>query len=170
MKAKTLNSALQTFIYVSNLVFLIYSLTGCEVLAKKFTRKPKKQQEVEMVLIPQDYPSRFSNKEEEYRYYFMVWESWQDELINALLYQKSHKKQLDCLDQAVKNLIQIKTLLSFEKQKELDPYIKRMNSLRSEISKDRYSIRTVHHRSKAERIKRLVSKSYPYLKVKDYLK
>jgi hypothetical protein len=170
MKVKTLNLNFQTLIYLSSLIFLISGLTGCETLAKKFTRKPKKQQEVEMVLIPQDYASRFSSKEEEYRYYFMVWESWQDELINALLYQKSHKKQLGCLDQAVKNLIQIKSLLSFEKQKELDPYIKRMNSLGSEISKDRYSIRTVHHRSKAERIKRLVSKSYPYAKVKDYLK
>lgn len=151
-------------------LLLFVSLLGCEAFVKKFTRKPKKQEEVEMVLIPQDYRSRFSNKEEEYRYYFMVWESWQDELINALLYQKSHKKQLDCLNQALKNLIQLKNLLLPLKQETLEPYIKQMELLGKDISNDRYSIRTVHHRSKAERIRRMVAKSYSYSKVKDYLK
>lgn len=171
MKFKIENRKLRIFIFLFGTWFVIFGLLGCEAFVRKFTRKPKKRMpEVEMVLAPQEYTSLFSDKEEEYRQYFLYWQSWQDEFINALLYAKSHKKQMSCLDEAIKNLTQVKSLLIADKQKDLDSYIKQLCDLKNELSKDTYTTNANLYRNRAEKIKRGILKSYCYRKAKDYLK
>lgn len=69
--------------------FLILNMIGCEAFVRKFTRKAKKEQREEMVLVPQEYQKPKLTKEQEYRHYFLYWQSWQDELIGSLRQRKS---------------------------------------------------------------------------------
>lgn len=154
------------------LFLLCFSLLGCETLLKKFTRKPKQGDlpQEQMVLVPEEYPSLFASKEEEYRQYFLFWQSWQEELINALTDLKSHKKQLGCVDQAIKNLLQVKMMLDEAKQRQLEVYIQRLEDLRSALSRDIYSQAAGQYRVKAENIKRNILRYFTYSEVKESLK
>ena len=160
------------FISYCTLLFLVFSSLGCEAFVRKFRRKPKKEEmtKEEMVLVPEEYPSLFASKEEEYRQYFLFWKSWQDEFISALLDGKSHKKQLSCVDEAIKNIFMVKNLLLEEKQKKLDVYIKQLNDLRTTLAEDLYTTRSGHYRSKAETIKRNILLYFSYPKIKNYLR
>jgi len=147
------------------------SLFGCEAFVKKFTRKPKKEKPAEeMILVPEEYPVLFENKEQAYRQYFLYWKSWQDELINALLACLSQKKQLTCIDYAIKNLEEVKKLLDEEKRSQLDSYITESVKLRNDIDKDTYANNTNMNRVTAERIKRKILRDFSYSKVKDYVR
>jgi len=147
-------------------------LIGCDAFVRKFTRKPKKEKKPaeEMVLVPQEYPSLFKTKEEAYRQYFLYWQSWQDELINVLLCKLSNKKQLSCIDEAIKNLTEVRNLLLEEKQKALDPYLERLGALRGAIEEDSYSNNTDNNRYKAEVLKKDILRLFSYPKVKNELK
>ena len=150
---------------------ILTTLIGCEAFVKKFTRKPKVEKPPEeMVLTPQEYPSLYQNKEEAYRQYFLFWKSWQDQLISALLSVSSHKKQLSCIDEAIKNLEELKTMLNEEKQEELEPYLAKMDNLRENISRDIYFASVNSNRYEAEKIKRNILRDFSYSHVKDYLR
>jgi DNA repair ATPase RecN len=122
-----------------------------------------------MVLAPQEYKGPDMTKEEIYRKYFLYWKSWHDELISSLSPGANHKKQIDCVEQAIKNLEHLKGLLSEEKQKKLDIYITQLNSLMDLITKDTYGTNIVSNRTTAERIKRNILRDFPYNKIKHYL-
>jgi hypothetical protein len=144
---------------------------GCEAFIKKFTRKPKKEEPPEeMILVPEEYPSLFKDKEEAYRQYFLYWKSWQDELINSLSVGTSQKKQLSCADEALKNLNEIKKILVEEKHKALDLYITELIGLRDNIKNDPYSNNAANNRSLAEVLKRNILRDFSYPKVKDFLR
>lgn len=158
-------------IFIFTLWIAVGYLVGCEAFVKKFTRKPKKEKPPEeIVLVPEEYPSLFANSEEAYRQYFLYWKSWQDELINALLGRASHKKQLSCIDEATKNLGQMRNLLVEDKQKELDIYLSKLADLRNNISEDVYSNNATKNRSDAEQLKRNILKDFSYSKIKNSLK
>lgn len=148
--------------------FLILSLVGCDAFVRKFTRKTKKDDtHVEMVLAPQEYKPSMS-KQEEYRQYFMFWKAWQDELINALLMDKSQKKKLDCIDEAIKSLVNMRPMLNEDKQRKLDMYIGLTQDLRREIDRDTYGSKDDWNRNRAEQLKRNIQKDFSYDKVKNY--
>ena len=149
---------------VSLVIGCLIFTTGCEAFVRKFTRKSKKDNLVrqEMVLVPQEYNISQIPKEELYRQYFLFWQSWHDELINSLAYGASRKKKIDCLDQAVKNLVSMKQLLKEEKQKKLDGYISQLNSLRDSIDKDLYGNNLNAIRNTAERIRLNIQKGFIY--------
>jgi hypothetical protein len=151
---------------------LVCGLCGCESFARKFVRKPKAEQNKteEIVLVPQEYKTEESSKEELYRQYFLFWESWQDELIDSLSYQGlNRKKQIDSLREAVKNLVSMKDLLKPEKQKLMDNYINEMNSLGQDISKDVYENSIDNNLMNAQRIKRNIQRDFYFSKIKDFL-
>lgn len=157
--------------YISGICFLILNLIGCDAFVRKFTRKKKKENlpQEEMVLVPEEYKSPQMSKEELYRQYFLFWKSWQDELSESLLQRKSQKKQIDCAEEAIKNLVSLRGLLNEEKQKKLDVYIVRLKGLKDEISKDLYSNNAASSYQSAERIKRNILKDFSYNKIKDFL-
>lgn len=150
-------------------VFMI-SAIGCEALVKKFTRKSKKDAEKPpIVLIPEDYKDSMT-PEERYRQYYNFWKSWQDELAVSLLEDRCQKKKLDCADQAIKNMEEMKKSLSEEKQKALDKYIQQMYRLRHDIDSDPYGNNVEQQRTKAESIKRNVVNQFTYSDVKACVK
>jgi hypothetical protein len=156
---------------VITVVLIMSFLTGCEAFVRKFTRKPKKENmpREEMVLAPEEYKGPETTKEEQYREYFLLWKSWQDEIIAALVPDGNHKKQLRSTDEAIKNLSALKPYLDEEKQKKLDGYLVQMAALKDSINEDTHNSRHVSLRRNAELIKRNVLRDFSYKKIRDSL-
>jgi len=152
--------------------FICINLIGCEAFVRKFTRKPKKDkyQQEELVLSPVEYKAPVMTPEQKYRQSFLYWQSWQDELIEALSTSKKRKKAIDCASQALKNLNDLSPLLDEKNQKILDNYAKQLNSLKDEIQSDIYGNRLDFSRLTAERLKRNVFRDLSITKVKGVLK
>ena len=151
--------------------FLLFNLFGCEAFTRKFTRKSKKTDTtVEMVLSPEEYKGPNMTKEELYRQYFLYWKSWQDELINSLTYKTSLKKKVDCANEALKNLVNMKMLLVLNAQKNFDAHISKMTDLMMDIKKDVYSQDDNRNCQRAERIKANIQRELVYPKIRNYLK
>ena len=151
--------------------FLLLNLVGCESFARKFTRKSKKSnQPVQMVLAPEEYKGPDMSKEELYRQYFIYWKSWQDELINALGLKSSLKKKVDCAQEALKNLVNMKIQLLPEAQKNFDATLVRFNELLVSLKKDIYGSADNSNRQEATQIKANIARDFAYAKMRNYLK
>jgi len=169
MKLKSQSLKFKIILLVTSYSLLVTSL-GCDAFVRKFTRKRKKEGPKEqMVLVPEEYKPPPMTKEEVYRQYFLFWKSWHDELINSLTYRASHKKNMDCINEALKNLGQLRTTLQEAKQKKMDVYIKQLEDLRDSIAQDLYGNNAVQNRLTAERLKRGILRDFSYDKVKKYL-
>lgn len=151
--------------------FLSLDLLGCEAFTRKFTRKSKKSAAtVEMVLVPQEYKGPEMTKEEIYRQYYLYWGSWQGELINALTQKASLKKKVDCAQEALKNLANMKMMLVADAQKNFDLVIARLNDLLAYIKSDVYGFSDSRNLRVAERIQSDIHKNFVYPKIRNYLK
>jgi len=150
---------------------ILFSAAGCEAFARKFTRKSKKtDQMVEMVLAPEEYKGPNMTKEELYRQYFLYWKAWQDELINALIQKASLKKKVDCAQETLKNLVNMKMRLVSQAQKNFDPSIAGLNDLLVSIKSDVYGSNDIVHIHAAEQIKSNIQRDFIYSKIRNYLK
>jgi len=160
----------QILILVSGF-WLLVTLMGCDAFVRKFTRKPKKEDlpQEEMVLAPEEYKGPQMTKEELYRQYFLFWKSWHDELIESLSQHRSQKKQIDCMEEAIKNLVNLKALLNINMQKKLDVYLFELKELQNQINKDLYGNNAIINARSAERIKRDILRDFSYNKIKNYL-
>ena len=170
MKFKTQNLKSKIILLVTSYLLLV-TMIGCDAFVRKFTRKPKKEDlpKEEMVLSPEEYKTPQVSKEEIYRQYFLFWKSWHDELIVSLQEGANHKKQIDCVREAIENLTQLKILFNEEKQKNIDVYINQLKDLEDLIAKDIYGSAIARNRLAAERIKRNILRDFSYSKIKDYL-
>lgn len=161
------------FLLVTSSLLLV-TLIGCDAFVRKFTRKPKKDQyqKEEMVLAPEEYKPTMS-KEQLYRQYFLFWKSWQDELTNSLIslpgISPNHKKQVDCVNEAIKNLMGMRSLLNNDAQKKLDIYINQMTGLRDAVTKDAYGLSINRNRQDAERLKRDILQNFSFNDIKKSL-
>jgi hypothetical protein len=147
-------------------------MTGCEAFIRKFTRKPKGPEVQEPpVLAPEEYKGPQTSKEEQYRQFFIFWRSWQDELIQALLFVQNpnYKKQVDCVNEAIKNLATMRVYLKPEKQKKLDEFIVKMNDLKSEVARDLYGRNLNWNRLRAEKLRRDIIRDFSFPKIKPYI-
>jgi hypothetical protein len=151
--------------------FLLLDMLGCEAFTRKFTRKSKKSNAaVEMVLVPQEYTGPNMSKEELYRQHYTYWSSWQEELINALTQKASLKKKVDCVQEALKNLVNMKLMLVVEAQKNFDVQIAKLTDLLADIKSDVYGANNSRNLRVAERIKASVHEGFIYPKIRNYLK
>ncbi|MFH1354807.1 MAG: hypothetical protein ABIH19_01470 [Candidatus Omnitrophota bacterium] len=158
-------------VYPLFIFLLIFSSIGCEAFTRKFTRKPKKKDQaaIEVVLEPEVYTEFDMTQEELYRRYFTFWKSWQVELTVSLEEGRSKKKKMDCAEEAIKNLINLRALLDEEKKMQLDGYINQIKKLSDKISQDSYGADNAANAKVSERIKREILREFSYNKVKDRL-
>lgn len=151
---------------------LLFSLLGCDAFVRKFTRKPKKDKlhKEELVLEPEDYKGSGLSREELYRQNFLYWKTWQDELLNALSpVNPNHKKQIECISEAIKNLKAVRPLLKSEKQAKLDFYLIQLDELKDSISEDFYEVNMARNRFTSERLKKDILKDFSYSGIKNYV-
>ncbi|RJO65605.1 MAG: hypothetical protein C4540_00460 [Candidatus Omnitrophota bacterium] len=153
-------------------IAVVFQILGCEAFVRKFSRKPKKdsQAKEEMVLVPEDYSGPGLSKEELYRQYFLFWKSWQDELIVALSSASPHKKQVDCANEALKNLNAMNDFLSVTKREALKVFINQLGTLQIDIEKDVYGYKKDQNRATAEQIKRNILVHFSYARIKEDLR
>ncbi|MDP2905640.1 MAG: hypothetical protein Q8O22_04995 [Candidatus Omnitrophota bacterium] len=162
MKVKT--QKLKLFLKLFPFFFFLFTFLGCDAFVRKFTRKPKGEpRRVEQVVEPQVYMPPAAR--EQYRDFLLYWQSEQDELINALVTKSSQKKQLSCAKGALKNLNNLRPLLTAAKQKKLDIFIADLEALKSAIEKDPYSNNAANNARSAEHIRRLLPKEFSLNKV-----
>jgi hypothetical protein len=150
------------------LIFALCFLTGCDAFVRKFTKKSKKTEapQEEMVLEPQEYKPAPTTGEEVYRQYLLYWRSWQDELIESLLVNANHKKQVGCAIEALKNLEDLKKTLNAQAAKKMEAYIERLKDILSAIEKDAYGSNAAAQRAAAERLRRDILRDFSYAKIK----
>lgn len=163
---------IKNIISLAVVIAFVSTILGCEAFVRKFTRKPKKGTEAkeEMVLVPEEYTGPHLSKEELYRQYFLFWKSWQDELIVSLSSSSAHKKQLDCVNEALKSLHAMSDLLTATKQDALSGHITQLESLRNEIETDAYGYKQDKNRAAAEQIKRNILVHFAYARIKGDLR
>jgi len=146
---------------------LLANLTGCEAFVRKFTRKSKKEKAPEeMVLVPEEWKGPKMTKEELYRQYYNFWLSWQDELISSLSQRASLKKRIDCVGQAIKNILGMRSMLNETQQKQLDVYLRQMTDLSNAIKADIYGTSSNPNRQNAEKVRRNILQSFSYPDIK----
>lgn len=168
MNNQRLKPQITQIILLATCYSLLCTLLGCEAFVRKFTRKSKKSKtQQEIVMRPQEYSFSDISTEERYRQYFLFWKSWQEELITALSPSGSHKKQISCLKEAIRNLEQVWVLLSEQKQEELDVYLDKLRHLEAEIDKDIYGFKSATHKTKAEVLKRNILRDFSYPKISE---
>jgi len=148
---------------------LLVTLTGCETLARKFVRKPKPEDKKieEVVFSPEEYKGEGVSNQDLYNQYFLYWRTWQDELIDSLEKTGNRKRQIDSLNEAIKNLENIKPLIKPESASKLESCISRLQLLRAAVTRDIYSNNVTDNRREADRIKRDILKDFSFSKIKD---
>lgn len=172
LKVKGIKLVIKDVFFLFSIFYFLFSLIGCDAFVRKFTRKPKRENlpKEELVLEPQEYKGSELTKEELYRQYFLFWKSWQEELIISLSEGNNYKKRVDCVNEAVKNLNELKVLLDEDKGKKIEVYINQITVLGDGIEKDIYGMNVMKDRLSAERLQRLILKQFTYYKVKGCLK
>lgn len=127
----------------------VFLLAGCESLGKKFTRKRPQQvgPAQGMVLQPAEYGQE--SREDRYAKSFLYWKSWHSEFIDALQ-GTNHKRQIETLDEALKNLVDLRGLVDEGRAAKLDARIKRMEQLRARVADDIYFSRRAENIDEAE--------------------
>ena len=161
----------RVFLFSCALV-LVFQAAGCESLGRKFVRKPKVEDmnKDEVVYEPQEYKSEGLTNLDLYRQYFLFWRTWQDEFIDSLEESGNRKKQLNSLNEAIRNLENIKLLLNPEVAARLDVCIKSSEVLRNALTNDIYGNRVRDNRRQAELIKRDILSKFSFNKIKDSIK
>ncbi len=145
---------------------------GCDAFVRKFTRKKKMApgQQEEMVLAPEEYKGPNMTKEELYRQHYLYWKSWHDELIESLASDRNHKKQLSCADETLKCLMQMRDMLNEPLQKKFEPYIGKVQDIRSDIAADIYGSRSARLRTAAEHVRQQILRDFSYPEVAQGMK
>lgn len=164
------------FRYFSAMVVIfscIFMMTGCETLRKKFTRKRKRTESTEpVVVVPRDYSAHPFPNDVLYKQYFVYWKSWNQELISSLTDMENYKKIKSCADQALINLKKMQTYLQDDKARELEAYVKKTDDLARRIEHAQYlpPAQMKALRYDAERLLSGVNKKFDLSSMRDHLK
>jgi hypothetical protein len=153
--------------------FLMFLLTGCETLRRKFTRQKKSQKVQEVMIVsPRDYSAHPFPSDVLYKQYFVYWKSWNQELVSSLNDRAPDIKVIDCAEQAIANLKKMATYLNDPKAKELNIYIKQTEDIKSGVLEARGlpPAQANNLRYKSERILSSVNRKFDLTKMKPYLK
>ena len=127
-----------TFIIAACLICFGLSLTGCEPLRKKFTRK-KKEKSVEPefipVLEPIDYPEPMVSPEAQYNHFYSLWKVWYKDMMESFDEQDNERRTKFLFDQAITQMQEMRKFVKEEKQAEFDGYLNEFVAIRQELDK-----------------------------------
>lgn len=148
-------------------LFLLFNITGCEAMKKKFTRKKKAP-----VKMPRIYQVREYEKKptpELYKKHYSYWESWHSELLKVL--GRNHKKDMRCIEEITAHLSDMRNMLMPEKAAELEPRIDKLIRVKEIMAREdltQFNKHTVI--ITLEREDRAIKRGFEFDKVKNYLK
>ncbi|MBU1038385.1 MAG: hypothetical protein KJ994_04980 [Candidatus Omnitrophica bacterium] len=120
-------------ISVFAMIFLLaVTLTGCDALQRKFTRKKKETKPIPRLYQLKKYDVKPSAAL--YSKHYAYWQSWMSELIQDL--GDNHKKDVRCIDEALSQLHDMRNILVQEKADALTKHIRRIEKSREIIIKE----------------------------------
>lgn len=164
---------LTKLLFIIFICFSLVSLSACQTLKRKFTRKSKteKEEDVEEVIYePQEYPAQVMSNEEMYRNFYTFWRGWHQELVEVLAEGQNHKKQVECITEIINNLNKMKDLLVPEGQLKFNDYLQRLAPIREDIVAGRSNVSSFYWmKIKLEGIKSGITKDCTPKKVKNYI-
>ena len=149
------------------IAFAAVSMTGCDSVQRKFTRKKKAAAKVPRIYQVKKYEKKPTP--ELYKKHYSYWQAWNGELLQVL--GDNHKKDKRCIDEIITNLKDMQNILVADKGKELDPHIARLEDVRDIIYREsltqanKFSIMGT-----LEREDRYVKREFHYDKVKSFLR
>jgi len=115
------------------MIFLLaVTLTGCDALQRKFTRKKKETKPIPRLYQLKKYDVKPSAAL--YSKHYAYWQSWMSELIQDL--GDNHKKDVRCIDEALSQLHDMRNILVQEKADALTKHIRRIEKSREIIIKE----------------------------------
>jgi hypothetical protein len=146
---------------------LAIDMAGCASIQKKFTRKKKEQPKAPRIYQVQKYQKKPTA--ELYQKHYAFFTSWQSEAMAVL--GNNHKKDVQCMEQMVTNLIDMQSMLVPEKAQGLDKSIKRLKTVRDIVIKENLSqYNKTYTISTVDREGRFVKREYTFNKVKNFMK
>jgi hypothetical protein len=148
---------------------MLFDVTGCATVQKKFTRKKKEPERIPQVIYIEQgqYQKKFSN-DYYYKSHYSMWQTWIDELLMQL--GGNNKKAERCAVEAYGHLEQMSNYLDEEKKAQLKPVLDDMRRIKDRFAGSGYSSGEEGNlRVELEKIKRLVANDFYYNKVKDSL-
>lgn len=147
--------------------FLAVTLTGCDSLQRKFTRKKKETKPIPRLYQLKKYDVKPSA--ELYSKHYAYWQSWMSELIQDL--GDNHKKDVRCIDEALSQLHDMRNILVQEKADALTKHIRRIEEAREIIIKEGLS---QYNRNQImltlEREDRTVKSEFAVARIKDHIR
>lgn len=157
---------MRRWLSVMVVVAVALSLTGCDAVQRKFTRKEKK---VKAPRIVQEQKYEKKPTPELYEKHFAYWQSWSSEILQDL--GDNRKKDRQCMEQLISQANDMRNILIPEKGNELAKHIKRYEEVRDVINKEELS---QYNRNfvltTLDREDRLIKNDFCISKVKNYLK
>ena len=155
------------FIFYTVILVLCISLAGCAGLQRKFTRQKKQEEKIGPIITTYDYAKEL-RVDELYKKHFLFWKTWQSELIDRM--DDSCKKRIECYDEALENLKEMKKYLNDIKAQELEPFLSEITSIGPAIKKDRLTNSEKYKMQQLlEKTKRQIEKRFSYSDVKGSL-
>ena len=152
---------------------LLLTLSGCEALRRKFTRKKSRRKTQEtMIVAPRDYSKHPFPNDVMYQQHFTYWKAWNQEWVSSLHDQDSRKKIISCGEQTLANLEKMASYLVEEKKGELDVHIAKTRALQEDIAAHRSLLPSQYtsYRYRAQRLLRVVNRNFDMHHVKDAIR
>lgn len=155
-------------IIVVGLAILSISLSGCETLKKKFTREPKKYKKPAIAVYEDGAAQAYPNSVL-YQSHYVLWKSWQDELMNAL--GGNHKKETECAGGALSEMKSMKRLLNETGQVAIEPFVLELGNLASRVESGNLSFASMRQlKNELDQHKLRFEKKFHYHKITSWIK
>jgi len=152
---------------ISVALFLIFNISGCMGLQRKFTRKKKETVKMPRIYQVKKYESKPTP--ELYKKHYVYWESFQSEMIMTL--GPNRKKNMICIEHILSNLEDMQHMLLPEKAAELEIHIVRLAKIRDILKKeDLTTFNRNYIMMTLERESRYIKRGFVYKKVKDSMR
>ena len=153
-------------IFVIIAFLIMISLTGCDAVQRKFTRKKT------VVKTPHFYQlKKYTRKPspELYKQHFAYWESWQEELIEFI--GQNHKKDVRAMEEALGHLKDMQNILVPSKAEAMQPHIERMEGAKEIIARGDLGFAVKESvRNTLEKEDRAIRRDFCYERVKNDLR
>ena len=148
------------------LAVMVFPMTGCASVQKKFTRKPKEPKHIPAANYFEEgpYQKKYSNAYY-YKMHYTLWKSCHEDLTRGTA-DGNRKKTERNYEDALNHLMEMRTYLVAEKQKELEPMLNELTELTKKFETGGYSkSEESSTRAELEKIKRFVSSNFYYNKI-----
>ena len=142
------------------------SLSGCETIRKKFTRKKKAKPVRPMFYMEEEEVTR--PPMELYSMHYIFWRSWTKDLVASA--GENAKRDRRAAGEIIANLIDMEKYLTGEKKEELAKYIEDVKVITDKMIAGNVSEpRMGRLRQQLDKVARRITNKFYYKKVRDYI-